>query len=59
MQQVGPNGFLLADYEAPKELTASLQPYRDLMAWDVRAMIQNDYATRIKELREEMCSGQL
>jgi hypothetical protein len=47
----GGAGFLLVDYDDPRELTAFLQPYMDLMAFDVRAVTENDYETRIEELR--------
>lgn len=48
----GGAGFLLVDYDDPKELTAFLQPYMDLMGFDVRAITQLDYENRIKELRK-------
>lgn len=48
----GGAGFLIVDYDDPKDLTAFLQPYMDLMSWDVRAITQNDYAARIEELRQ-------
>lgn len=47
----GGAGFLVVDYDDPKELTAFLQPYMDLMSFDVRAITQNDYQTTLKELR--------
>ena len=47
----GGAGFLLVDYDEPKELTAFLQPYMDLMAFDVRTVTENDYDTTIKDLR--------
>lgn len=48
----GGAGFLIVDYDDPKEVTAFLQPYMDLMSFDVRAITQNDYATTIEELRK-------
>jgi hypothetical protein len=48
----GGAGFLIVDYEDPRQLTAFLQPYMDLMSWDVRAITENDYAARIEELRQ-------
>jgi hypothetical protein len=48
----GGAGFLLVDYDDPKELTAFLQPYMDLMGFDVRAVTQNDYESTIKDLRK-------
>ena len=48
----GGAGFLLVDYDDPKQLTAFLQPYMDLMtSFDVRAVTQNDYNATIKDLR--------
>jgi hypothetical protein len=48
----GGAGFLLVETETPQELTAFLQPYMDLMSWDVRAVYQLEYDTRIEELRK-------
>ncbi len=47
----GGAGFLLVDYDDIKELTAFLQPYMDLMGFDVRAVSELDYTSRIEELR--------
>lgn len=47
----GGAGFLLADYDNPRELTAFLQPYMDLMAFDVRAITENEYASTVEQLR--------
>jgi hypothetical protein len=48
----GGAGFLLVDYDDASELTRFLQPYMDLMAFDVRAITRLDYNDRIKELRQ-------
>lgn len=47
----GGAGFLLVDYDDPEELTAFLQPYMDLMGFDVRAVTENEYASTIEDLR--------
>ncbi len=47
----GGAGFLLVDYDDPKELTAFLQPYMDLMGFDVRAITENAYEATIETLR--------
>ena len=47
----GGAGFLLVNYDSPEELTAFLQPYMDLMSFDVRAITRNDYAETIERLR--------
>jgi hypothetical protein len=48
----GGAGFLLVEYDDAKELTAFLQPYMDLMSFDVRAITPLDYKERIAELRQ-------
>jgi hypothetical protein len=48
----GGAGFLIVDYDDPRELTAFLQPYMDLMGFDVRAITQIDYKSHLEELRE-------
>lgn len=47
----GGAGFLLVDYDSPEELTAFLQPYMDLMSFDVRAVTENAYDGTIERLR--------
>jgi hypothetical protein len=47
----GGAGFLIVEYDDPRELTAFLQPYMDLMSWDVRAITENTYDQRVEELR--------
>ncbi len=48
----GGAGFLLVEYDDPRELTAFLQPFMDLMSFDVRAITENNYATTLEELRQ-------
>ncbi len=48
----GGAGFLIVDYDDPTEVTAFLQPYMDLMSFDVRAITANDYEEAIKQMRE-------
>jgi hypothetical protein len=43
---------MLVDYDDPREVTAFLQPYMDLMSFDVRGVDQLNYEERLKELRE-------
>lgn len=47
----GGAGALIVEYDDIRELTAFLQPYMDLMSFDVRAISQLDYEDRVKELR--------
>ncbi len=48
----GGAGFLIVDYDDIKELTAFLQPYMDLMGFDVRAINELNYEERIEHERE-------
>lgn len=47
----GGAGFLLVDYDAPRKLTAFLQPFMDVMSFDVRGVYPLDSTQRIEELR--------
>jgi hypothetical protein len=53
----GGAGFLIVDYDDISRLTAFLQPYMDLMSFDVRAISELDYASRIEELRSVASGG--
>lgn len=47
----GGAGFLIVEYDDVRQLTAFLQPYMDLMGFDVRAISELNYDDRINELR--------
>lgn len=48
----GGAGFMIVEYDDPRDLTKFLSPYMDLMSFDVRAVYELDYADRIRELRK-------
>ena len=48
----GGAGFLLVETDTPQELTAFLQPYMDLVNFDVHAIYAVDYEKQIQELRQ-------
>lgn len=48
----GGSGFLLVEMESPEHLTTMLQPYMDLMSWDVRAIYAVDYDQQIQHMRQ-------
>jgi len=48
----GGAGFLLVETEDPRELTALLQPFMDLIKWDVHAVYSVDYDQEIRRLQE-------
>jgi hypothetical protein len=47
----GGAGFLIVDYDNLAELTDFLQPYMEFMSFDVRAIYELTYDSRIEELR--------
>jgi hypothetical protein len=47
----GGAGFMLVEYETPQELTAFLQPYMDVVSFDVHAAYPVEFEKLIKELR--------
>ena len=52
----GGAGFLIVNYDDPHELTAFLQPYMDLMSFDVRAIYQNDYKRAVEQFKKDVGS---
>jgi hypothetical protein len=50
----GGAGFLLVEYDDPRELSDFLTPYMDLMAFDVRAVYANDYKRAIAQFRKDL-----
>ena len=53
----GGAGFLIVDYNDIDQLTAFLQPYMDLMSFDVRAIKQLEYDSEIEQLRTVSTQG--
>jgi len=49
----GGAGFMLIETDEPRELTALLQPYMDLVSWDVHAVYQLAYDETIREFQQE------
>ena len=50
----GGAGFLLIETEDPRELTAILQPYMDLVSWDVHAVYEIPYESAVEEFRSQV-----
>jgi len=53
----GGAGFLLVEYKDPRELSDFLTPYMDLMAFDVRAIYENDYTKAVEKFRKDLQNG--
>jgi len=50
----GGAGFLLVDTDDPRELTELLQPYMDLVKWNVHAVYELPYEATIEAFRKRM-----
>ena len=48
----GGAGFLLVEGEDPRELTQFLEPYMDLVSWDVHAVYELEYDKAIEAIRQ-------
>ncbi|HVL24595.1 MAG TPA: DUF3303 family protein [Thermomicrobiales bacterium] len=48
----GGAGFLIVDYDNPSELTAFLQPFMDIVNFDVRAITENSYDQTLDQMRK-------
>ena len=49
----GGAGFLLIETDNPREINEMLQPYMDLMAWDVHAVYPVNYEAMISSSADE------
>ena len=50
----GGAGFLLIEAETPPEVSEIVEPYMDLMSWDVHAVSVNDYEATMEAMRQEL-----
>ncbi len=53
----GGAGFLLVESNDPREITAFLQPYMDLMSFDVRAIYELKYDEMLQNMRQAVGAG--
>ncbi len=49
----GGAGFLLIEGETTHDVSEIVEPYMDLMTWDVHAVSANEYAATIEAMRGE------
>ena len=47
-------GFLLIEAQTPDEVSEIVEPYMDLMSWDVHAVSVNDYEATMDAMRQEL-----
>ena len=53
----GGAGFLILEAADPKEVTGALQPWSDLLRWDVRAIYELDYQKELEQARQSQGAG--
>jgi hypothetical protein len=50
----GGAGFMLIETDTPRELTEILEPYMDLVDWDVHAVYELNYDETVERFREKV-----
>ncbi len=50
----GGAGFMLVETDDPRELTGILEPYMDLVNWDVHAVYELSYDETVEEFRRRV-----
>ncbi|MEU5853613.1 DUF3303 domain-containing protein [Saccharopolyspora shandongensis] len=50
----GGAGFILLESDDPQQVSEILQPYMDLMSWDVHAVYELSYQKAIEEFRKQL-----
>jgi hypothetical protein len=53
----GGAGFLMIEAEKPQDISEILEPYMDLMSWDVHAVTSNSYKEKISELKKQLATA--
>jgi hypothetical protein len=53
----GGAGFMLIDTDDPRELTDILQPYMDLVSWDVHAVYELPYKSTVEGFRSSVAES--
>ena len=53
----GGAGFMLVEADQSHEVSAILEPYMDLMSWDVHAVAETPYQETIEQMRKELAVG--
>jgi hypothetical protein len=53
----GGAGFMLVEANQSHEVSAILEPYMDLMSWDVHAVAETPYEETIEQMRKELAGS--
>jgi len=50
----GGAGFLMIEANTPEEVSEIVEPYMDLMAWDIHAVSVNDYRATVEAMKQQL-----
>ena len=50
----GGGGFMIVEADQPSEVSAILEPYMDLMSWDVHGIAETPIEETIAQMRREL-----
>ncbi len=53
----GGAGFMMVEADHPHEVSEILEPYMDLIAWDVHAIAETPYQETIEQIKKELSFG--
>jgi hypothetical protein len=53
----GGAGFMIVEADLPHELSEILEPYMDIMTWDVHAIAETPYEQTIEQMKKELTLG--
>ena len=53
----GGAGFMIVDAEHPHEVSEILEPYMDIITWDVHAIAETSYDATIEQMRKDITVG--
>jgi hypothetical protein len=53
----GGAGFLIVDADHPHEVSEILEPYMDIIGWDVHAIAETPYDETLENIKKELTAG--
>jgi hypothetical protein len=53
----GGAGFMIIEADEPGEVSEILEPYMDLMGWDVHAISESPYEETIERMKQELAKS--
>ena len=53
----GGAGFMIVEADQPHEVSEILEPYMDIIAWDVHAIAETSYDRTIEQMKKELAAG--